>query len=291
MSPKETWIVTWFLFLCCFSLRSYLGRRKKWQPSNFFQDHWLQRSPQMRQNRMLGLCMLLLPRPLFYFAYFYVLLSQLKGPECSTHWTCLLLQLCPQIGIFISLWPLVVGSRGVKEVPLVVFAEIEEVRGEPGTRLAPRSCCNLFFLFFSFFFILWGKTLQLASFRRGLNVFWPMCVRVCMILSVCQLAHVSLRPAASSVCVYVWLIPSHWRHCHTFASLRIDHLSYCCCCFDFHQGEPGFLGPQGEPGLPGLPGTKVGTFYFSVLRVLRQFQDNIFVKYFLKTAIHDDVSL
>ncbi|PKU32188.1 collagen alpha-1 chain isoform x8 [Limosa lapponica baueri] len=22
------------------------------------------------------------------------------------------------------------------------------------------------------------------------------------------------------------------------------------------QGEPGFIGPQGEPGLPGLPGTK-----------------------------------
>lgn len=28
----------------------------------------------------------------------------------------------------------------------------------------------------------------------------------------------------------------------------------------FFQGEPGFLGPQGEPGLPGLPGTKVGDF-------------------------------
>lgn len=28
----------------------------------------------------------------------------------------------------------------------------------------------------------------------------------------------------------------------------------------FAQGEPGFLGPQGEPGLPGLPGTKVGDF-------------------------------
>lgn len=25
------------------------------------------------------------------------------------------------------------------------------------------------------------------------------------------------------------------------------------------QGEPGFLGPQGEPGLPGLPGLKVMT--------------------------------
>lgn len=33
---------------------------------------------------------------------------------------------------------------------------------------------------------------------------------------------------------------------------RIDSSSL----LDF-QGEPGFLGPQGEPGLPGLPGLKV----------------------------------
>lgn len=32
----------------------------------------------------------------------------------------------------------------------------------------------------------------------------------------------------------------------------------------FAQGEPGFLGPQGEPGLPGLPGTKVGDFSSSL---------------------------
>lgn len=43
----------------------------------------------------------------------------------------------------------------------------------------------------------------------------------------------------------------------------IDHFNNCRCA-NFHQGEPGFLGPQGEPGLPGLPGTKVGVFYLKV---------------------------
>lgn len=51
----------------------------------------------------------------------------------------------------------------------------------------------------------------------------------------------------------------------------MDHFNYCCCS-NFHQGEPGFLGPQGEPGLPGLPGTKVGGFYLNDLEVLREFQ-------------------
>lgn len=36
------------------------------------------------------------------------------------------------------------------------------------------------------------------------------------------------------------------------------------------QGEPGFLGPQGEPGLPGLPGTKVGDFSSSLWCCLSQ---------------------
>lgn len=39
----------------------------------------------------------------------------------------------------------------------------------------------------------------------------------------------------------------------------------CVLVFGFFaQGEPGFLGPQGEPGLPGLPGTKVGDFSSSL---------------------------
>lgn len=37
-----------------------------------------------------------------------------------------------------------------------------------------------------------------------------------------------------------------------------------CVFVFFVQGEPGFLGPQGEPGLPGLPGTKVGDFSLSL---------------------------
>lgn len=35
-------------------------------------------------------------------------------------------------------------------------------------------------------------------------------------------------------------------------------LEKCVIFSHLFQGEPGFLGPQGEPGLPGLPGTKVG---------------------------------
>lgn len=38
---------------------------------------------------------------------------------------------------------------------------------------------------------------------------------------------------------------------------NICSLFVCLLVCLFSQGEPGFLGPQGEPGLPGLPGTKV----------------------------------
>lgn len=43
-----------------------------------------------------------------------------------------------------------------------------------------------------------------------------------------------------------------------------------CVFVFFAQGEPGFLGPQGEPGLPGLPGTKVGDFSSSLWCCLSQ---------------------
>lgn len=56
---------------------------------------------------------------------------------------------------------------------------------------------------------------------------------------------------------------------------NICSLFVCLLVCLFSQGEPGFLGPQGEPGLPGLPGTKVCVttkqIYSSVTRRISRF--------------------
>lgn len=71
------------------------------------------------------------------------------------------------------------------------------------------------------------------------------------------------------VCVCLVLISSAtWE---TPSGKINNSCSWLCFCFCFFaQGEPGFLGPQGEPGLPGLPGTKVGDFSSSLWCCLSQ---------------------
>lgn len=63
------------------------------------------------------------------------------------------------------------------------------------------------------------------------------------------------------LCMCLALISSGWSP----PEVPCGMMSNICEFFFFFQGEPGFLGPQGEPGLPGLPGTKVGCFLLALL--------------------------
>lgn len=67
---------------------------------------------------------------------------------------------------------------------------------------------------------------------------------------------------ATCVCVYVcWCVCVCLVANSSCSRLKKKkHLEKCIIISILFQGEPGFLGPQGEPGLPGLPGTKVGDF-------------------------------
>lgn len=51
----------------------------------------------------------------------------------------------------------------------------------------------------------------------------------------------------------------------------------------FLQGEPGFIGPQGEPGLPGLPGTKVSGVFF--LSFLSDFFCHVFLVHYVERTL------
>lgn len=80
-----------------------------------------------------------------------------------THCDGFVLQVCPLITTFITLWLLVVGSGGVKGVPFVIFEEIKDVRVEPGSlltlgRVATLAWRDFFnFIFYIYLFILFTE--------------------------------------------------------------------------------------------------------------------------------------
>lgn len=200
-----------------------------------FQDHWLHCSPWMQQNCMMGLCLFLLPRPLFHFAYF--MFSRLNSNDLSA-WRILTVLLCRFVlgSHFIhSLSPCGGWQRGKRGPNYSAFTEWRCVsRARQWARCGQCGFigpAGVFFFFKGTHHCNWW-----ASNEAWMSVDPPeemssypyhgrvcVCVfawsRVCVSWRMC----VCVRPCILSVyvCVCHGLIPSCWQCWYTLASHRM----------------------------------------------------------------------